>query len=185
MKGVRKLGVRLGNWLTAEQGETLWQTPDREHLKGKRDRAPLAVLLACGLRRHEAVDLNLSHLQRREDHWAIVDLMAEAGHTRAVPMPEWVKQVVDDWLHASEITSGRLFRRVNRAGRVWSEAMTEKVVWHVVREFATKAGIDKPGVCRREKSSHVESTTYKPLGGAKCLYVIDSTLVDIFIPTDS
>ena len=40
------------------------------------------------------------------------------------------------------------------------------------------------GVCRREKSSHVESTTYKPLWVAKCLYVIDSTLVDIFIPTD-
>ena len=41
------------------------------------------------------------------------------------------------------ITSGRLFRRVNRAGRIWGESMTEKVVWHVVREFATKAGIEK------------------------------------------
>jgi hypothetical protein len=41
------------------------------------------------------------------------------------------------------------------------------------------------GVCRREKSSCVESTTYKPLRVAKCLYVIDSTLVDIFILTDS
>jgi site-specific recombinase XerD len=27
--------------------------------------------------------------------------------------------------------------------RVWGESMTEKVVWHVVREFAAKAGIDK------------------------------------------
>jgi hypothetical protein len=26
VKGVKKLGVRLGNWLTAEQGETLWQS---------------------------------------------------------------------------------------------------------------------------------------------------------------
>ena len=25
VKGVKKLGVRLGNWLTAEQGQTLWQ----------------------------------------------------------------------------------------------------------------------------------------------------------------
>ena len=48
VKGLKKLGVRLGNWLAAAQGETLWQTPDREHLKGKRDRALLAVLLACG-----------------------------------------------------------------------------------------------------------------------------------------
>ena len=47
VKGVKKLGVRLGNWLTAEQGEALWQSPDPSALKGKRDRALLAVLLAC------------------------------------------------------------------------------------------------------------------------------------------
>ena len=35
------------------------------------------------------------------------------------------------------------FRRVNRAGKTWGESMTEKVVWHVVREFAKKAGIDR------------------------------------------
>jgi hypothetical protein len=48
VKGVKKLGVRLGNWLTADQGITLWQAPDREHLKGKRDRALLSVLYAHG-----------------------------------------------------------------------------------------------------------------------------------------
>src|SRR5262249_47108599 len=80
VKGVRKLGVRLGNWLTAEQGQRLWQTPDRNRLKGKRDRALLALLLACGLRRHEAVALTMDHLQQREDHWAIVDLVGKAGH---------------------------------------------------------------------------------------------------------
>jgi integrase len=143
VKGVKKLGVRLGNWLTAEQGETLWQSPDTERLKGKRDRALLAVLLACGLRRHEAVELTFSHLQQREQHWAIVDLIGKGGHIRTVPMPDWVKQNLDVWLTGAGINSGRLFRRVNRAGRVWGESMTEKVVWHVVREFAAKAAIDK------------------------------------------
>jgi len=143
VKGVKKLGVRLGNWLTAEQGEALWQSPDHESLKGKRDRALLAVLLACGLRRHEAVELNFSHLQQREEHWAIVDLIGKAGHIRTIPMPDWVKEVLDVWLTHAGITSGRLFRRVNRAGRVWGERMTEKVVWHVVRDFAAKAAIGK------------------------------------------
>src|ERR1700676_1459185 len=50
VKGVKKLGIRLGNWLTAEQGNALWQAPDRLRLKGKRDRALLALLLAYGLR---------------------------------------------------------------------------------------------------------------------------------------
>jgi site-specific recombinase XerD len=75
VKGVKKLGIRLGNWLTAEQGNALWQAPDRQRLKGKRDRALLALLLACGLRRHEAVALTLDHLQQREEHCAIVDLV--------------------------------------------------------------------------------------------------------------
>ena len=39
VKGVKKLGVRLGNWLTAEQGQALWQAPNQEQMKGKRDRA--------------------------------------------------------------------------------------------------------------------------------------------------
>jgi hypothetical protein len=34
VKGVKKLDVRLGNLLTAEQGQTLWQAPDRKRLKG-------------------------------------------------------------------------------------------------------------------------------------------------------
>jgi hypothetical protein len=37
VKGVKKLGVRLGNWLTADQGNALWQAPDKERMKGKRD----------------------------------------------------------------------------------------------------------------------------------------------------
>ncbi len=67
VKGVKKLGVRLGNWFTAEQGHTLWQAPDTERLKGKRDRALLCILLACGLRRHEVADLSVDHCSNAKD----------------------------------------------------------------------------------------------------------------------
>jgi site-specific recombinase XerD len=70
-KGAKKLGCRLGNWLTAEEARTLWQLPDAATLKGKRDRAILALLLGCGLRRRELTELTVDHFQRREDHWAI------------------------------------------------------------------------------------------------------------------
>ena len=48
VKGVKKLGVRLGNWLTAEQASTLWQTPPEGTLKGKRDQSTAGG--AVGLR---------------------------------------------------------------------------------------------------------------------------------------
>src|SRR5579872_144318 len=143
VKGVKKIGVRLGNWLTDEQSQRLLQAPGGERLKEKRDRALLAVLLACGLRRHEAVELNFGHIQQREEHWTIVDLKGKAGHIRTIPMPAWVKNVLDQWLQAANITSGKLFRRVHKMGKTWGERLTEKAVWHVVREYATKAGIDK------------------------------------------
>lgn len=79
VKGAKKLGVRLGNWLTAEEARCLWQSPGTQTLKGKRDRALLAILLGCGLRRRELAELTLDLLQRREDHWAIVDLVGIAG----------------------------------------------------------------------------------------------------------
>ena len=52
----------------------------------------LAVLLGCGLRRSELTDLSVDHLQRREEHWAIVDLVGKGGHIRTIPVPDWVKQ---------------------------------------------------------------------------------------------
>ena len=74
----------LGNWLTVEQSFALWRAPNGEKLKGKRARALPALLLACRLRRQEAVGLRIEHLEQREDHWAIVDLRARVG-TSALP----------------------------------------------------------------------------------------------------
>ena len=62
VKGAKKLGIRLGNWLSASEARALWRSPDAETLKGKRDRAVIAVLLGCGLRRRELADLTFDHL---------------------------------------------------------------------------------------------------------------------------
>jgi site-specific recombinase XerD len=141
VKGVKKLGVRLGNWLTAQQGATLWQAPNRQRLKGKRDRALLSLLLACGLRRHEVAELTIDHLQQREGHWAIVDLSGKGGHVRTVPVPDWVYGELSTWIEAAGIRTGKVFRRVSSAGKPWGDGVTEKLAWHVVREFAAKTGV--------------------------------------------
>lgn len=55
-----------------------------------------------------------------------------------MPVPEWVKVVVDSWIGAAEVTDGRVFRCVSRTGAVWGTGITEKVIWCVVKEFASK-----------------------------------------------
>jgi site-specific recombinase XerD len=143
VKGSKKLGIRLGNWLTSQEARGLLDLPDLQTLKGKRDKAILAVLLGCGLRRSELTDLTVAHLQRREEHWAIVDLVGKGGHIRTVPLPDWVKQTIDRWMGAAGLSQGRVFRRVCRTGLSWGSAMTEKVVWHVVKQYANRLGISK------------------------------------------
>ena len=142
VKGVRRLGVRIGNWLTAKQARTLLDSPFSEMLRGKRDRAMLAVLVGCGLRRGELLGLTIEDVQQREEHWVIADLLGKAGHVRTVPMPAWVKCAVDDWTSASGITTGRIFRAIHRTGRVWGTGVTPKVIWQVVKAAALSAGIE-------------------------------------------
>jgi integrase len=50
VKGAKRIGVRLGNWLTAEQARAVIRAPDSHTLKGRRDQAILALLFGCGLR---------------------------------------------------------------------------------------------------------------------------------------
>jgi site-specific recombinase XerD len=143
VKGVKKLGVRLGDWLTANQGKALLGVADLGTVRGKRDYAMLALLLGCGLRRSELVHLMVDHLEQREEHWAIIDLVGKGGHVRTVPVPDWVKAAIDLWKSAGNIQNGKLIRCVNKTGAVWGRGVTEKVVWWVVREFAARVGFDK------------------------------------------
>jgi integrase len=103
----------------------------------------VAMLIGCGLRRAELLALNLESIQQREDHWVIADLVGKGGHVRTVPIPTWVKIAVDAWTTAGAITHGSIFRAINRAGRVWGDGMSPKVLWDVVRAAAIRAGIDK------------------------------------------
>src|SRR5580704_17009748 len=97
VKSVKSIGVRMGNWLSLKQAQVLLNAPDITTTKGLRDRAIIAVLLGCGLRRSEVAALTLKHIQQRDGRWCIVDLVGKHGRVRTVPMPLWVKLAIDAW----------------------------------------------------------------------------------------
>jgi site-specific recombinase XerD len=140
VKGAKRLGIRVGNWLTADQGSALLQGSRSETLRGKRDHAILAVLLGCGLRRAETVTIRMEDLQLREEHWVIADMVGKGRHVRTVPMPAWVKKAVDEWTTAAGISEGNIFRRIARDGKAWGPGITSKSVWHVVKAAAKLGG---------------------------------------------
>jgi hypothetical protein len=66
-------------------------TPDPETLGGPRDRAILALLIGCGLRRAEILILEVDQIQQRAGRWVIPDLVGKGKRRRTVPVPSWVK----------------------------------------------------------------------------------------------
>jgi integrase len=142
VKGVKRLGRKIGNWLTGNQAQELLNAVSQNTLQGRRDGAMLGLLLGCGLRRSEVVGLRLDHLQLRESHWVIVDLVGKGGRIRTVPVPNWCKGLVDVWLRHSGVNEGKVFRRVLKNGARQDAGVTANVVWYAVKRCAKRAGIN-------------------------------------------
>jgi hypothetical protein len=85
VKGVRNLGVRMGNWLTVDQSLALGRAPDSNQLKGKRDRALLTMACLWSALPESRWPQNLTSgspggtLGHRH-------LKGKAGHVRTVPV---------------------------------------------------------------------------------------------------
>jgi site-specific recombinase XerD len=142
VKGVKQLGFRAGNWLSAEQSSEVLRHALGETMRAKRDFAMLAMLFGCGFRRSELVGLELDEIQMRQGHWAVVDLIGKGGHIRTVPIPEWVKAALDQWTRAAGVMEGRIFRAVARAGKVWGSGISQNVVWYVVKTCCERVGLE-------------------------------------------
>jgi site-specific recombinase XerD len=142
VKGVKQLGFRSGNWLSAVQGSEVLKHAYGDSMRAKRDYAMLAMLFGCGFRRSELVGLELDEIQLRQGHWAVVDLVGKGGHIRTVPIPSWVKAALDNWTRAANVTEGKVFRAVARKGKVWGRGVSQNVVWYVVKTCCERAGLE-------------------------------------------
>ena len=71
----------------------------------------------------------------------IVDLIGKGGRVRTIPMPNWAKKAIDLLAETAGITSGVIFRAINKAGRITGENITAKGVFEVVQTFGDKIGV--------------------------------------------
>jgi site-specific recombinase XerC len=142
VKGAIRKGHRIGRWLTREEASLLLRDSGEESVKARRDRALLCLLLGAGLRREEIVSLEIAHLQQREGRWVIADLIGKRKRIRTVPIPGWAKVAIDQWTAAAGITEGRLFRAVDKVGRMTGESLSAQAVYLVVTEPAKKIGLE-------------------------------------------
>ena len=158
VKGITQSGQRAGNWLTKEEAEKLIATPMKQYNSGKipkfkalRDQAVLAVMLGTALRRSEVAKLEWKHIQQCDGRWAIIDLQGKRNRTRSVGIPPWVKVALDSWQEMFDLTSGRVFRALNKDGDLSGVVKTKKghftdgnitaqAVYNLVVEYSIAAG---------------------------------------------
>ena len=103
--------------LTPTQGATLMLQPDVSQLRGRRDVAIIALLLATGLREGEVVQLEIDDLY--QTYGGVPALRVKAGKgakARMAPFGDmlWARQIAELWLGGRE--SGPVFTRM-RQGR--------------------------------------------------------------------
>ncbi len=146
VESVRQKGERLGNWLSRGDAQRLLDAPNTETLKGKRDRAILALMLFCGLRRSEITGMSLEHLQEREGHTVIADLIGKGGRLRTVKVPVPVKRAIEIWLDASgrELAKDApVFVALRKGDKLLgSERLSDQAIYKLVVGYA--AGIGQP-----------------------------------------
>lgn len=162
VRGARTEGRRTGNWLSREQAQSWLSVPDVHTLKGLRDRALLAVLIGCGLRRAEAALLSFEHIQQRDGRWVLVDLVGKRDKVRSVPMPNWGKAAIDDWSYAASLTDGLVFRAVNKGDYVVGDGITPQAIRNIVAGYAEK--LKQKGVAPHDLRRTFAKLAYK--GGA-------------------
>jgi site-specific recombinase XerD len=120
-------------------------------LKGLRDRALLLLGFAGAFRRSELVALDTGHLIQQDEGLAIRIASFKTdqdgrGEVIAVPRVSDSSycpvQAVLDWLTASGITEGSIFRRLHRGDAIGKSRLTDQSVALIIKALAVKVGLD-------------------------------------------
>jgi site-specific recombinase XerD len=122
-----------------------------DNLLGVRDKALLLVGFAGAFRRSELVSIDVEDLEWRADGLAILLKRSKTdqegeGTTKGIQYGRNIEtcpvRALQAWLEASDITSGPVFRAVNRHGKVQPGRLSDRTVARAVKRAAEAASLD-------------------------------------------
>lgn len=117
----------------------LSQSDDLEHSPMvKRDRAIIALMLTCGLRKSEVCTLKTDNVNRDENYFTVVgkgDKEAKVFITAAA------KPYLDAWLDAKPIKTEYLFTPINKHQQVMDKKITGQGITYILKRNAEKSHV--------------------------------------------
>jgi site-specific recombinase XerD len=137
---VRGSTLPKGRALSSGELRILFQVCAAEKTPGAtRDAALMAVLYGAGMRRSEAVSLDLEDYNAETGELRI---RSGKGHKeRLVYASNGSALALEAWLKLRGQESGPLFCPVNKGGRIHLRRMTDQVVMFILRKRASQAGV--------------------------------------------
>ena len=148
VKGVKRPSVESYEGkspaLGDHQARALLDAPDSLSLKGKRDRAILAILLYHALRRDELCKLKVKDIQQERRGVLHMKVSGKGGKTRYLPIHPVVSRLIHEYLevagHGQE-ESCPLFRSLsNNRSMSKTAALTADAVYKIVQFYSDNLG---------------------------------------------
>jgi len=142
IRAVRGSRLTRGRALATEEIHALFRSCEQDPAcKGPRDAAMLAVMLGCGLRRSEVINLDYASILHQEQ--ALI-VRGKGNKERLAFMPETVRQRIHIWTETirGEL-DGPLFTRIRVGDDVTFHRMTPQAVYHILGQRRVESGIDE------------------------------------------
>lgn len=120
-------------------------------VSGIRNRAVLLLGFAGAFRRSELVALNIEDIEEDTEGLRILIRRSktdQAGEGRWVGIPRGQHletcpvRAYQAWIEAADISSGPVFRRINRHGQIFDDRMDDRAVARIVKQTAQAAGLN-------------------------------------------
>lgn len=112
---------------------------------GLRDLALVALLARAGLRRSEAVDLDLEDVRPLEDQAAEAEVLVQSGKGRKgrlVPLAGGAATAVERWMEVRGEEPGPLLCPVRKGGAIEVRRLTPQAIYNRLRRRAEEAGLE-------------------------------------------
>ena len=136
-----KLEKNLPIFLNVQEVERLLEAPNSKSLFGQRDRAMLELLYSCGLRVSELINLSYHNINLKDE---FIRIHGKGNKERLLPMGE----IAIDYLTKYELNSRPALLKNGQSDSYFlsnrGKAMSRQNFFYIIKDYASKAGIDKP-----------------------------------------
>jgi len=133
--------------LEPEEAQKLLSIPNKRYITGIRNKAILALMLNCGLRVSEVVNLRPGDLNLTKRKLRVVN--GKGGVDRDLIIPEYTTELLKEWKKAKPKDSRYFFTTIkdksqgNKFDSSKGSQLSARYIQFMVKRYADKAGIDK------------------------------------------